>query len=56
MLYVYKGRKYALGEYRNAFKNFFKDELKDGKTLYIDMISGKKRLINQMPLLQQEQV
>ena len=43
MLYIYKGRKYALGEYRNAFKNFFKDELKDGKTLYIDMISGKKR-------------
>ena len=44
MLYVYKGKKYVLGEYRNAFKNFLKDELKDGKTLYNDMIRGKKEI------------
>ena len=33
----------ALGEYQHALKNFFKDELKDGKTLYTDTISGKKK-------------
>ena len=43
MTYVYDGKKYALGEYLNAFKNFFKDELKDGKTLYSDTVSGKRR-------------
>ena len=42
MINVYNGTSHALGEYRNAFKNFLKDELKDEKTLYTDMISGKK--------------
>ena len=33
----------ALGKYQHALKTFFKDELKDGKTLYTDTISGEKR-------------
>ena len=37
------GKSLALGEYEHAFKNFFYDELKDGKTLYSNTISGKKR-------------
>ena len=44
IIYVYDGNNYALGKYRNAFKNFSKDELKDRKTLYTDMISGKKKM------------
>ena len=44
MIYVYNGKNYALGEYGNAFKSFFKDELKDRKTLYTDMIRGKKEM------------
>ena len=36
MIYVYDGKSYVLGEYRNAFKKVFKDELKDGKKLYTD--------------------
>ena len=43
MIYVFDGKNYVLGKYRHAFKNFFKDELKDEKTLYTDKISGKKR-------------
>ena len=43
MINVYDGRSHALGEYQHVFKNFLKDEVKDGKTLYIDTISGKKR-------------
>ena len=43
MIYVYDGKNYVLGKYQYAFKNFFKDELKDEKTLYTDKISGKKR-------------
>ena len=43
-----------MGEYRNAFKNFFKDELKDGKTLHTDTISEEKRGINKMALLQHD--
>ena len=42
MINVYDGRSHALGEYQHVFKNFLKDEVKDGKTLYIDTISGKK--------------
>ena len=44
MVYVYSWN-YALGEYRNTFKNFFKDKLKDGKT-YFDTTSGKKKDMN----------
>ena len=40
---IYNGRSHALCEYQYAFKNFFKDELRNGKKLYTDMISGKKR-------------
>ena len=42
MIYVYNITSHALGEYRNAFKKLLKNELKDEKTLYTDMISGKK--------------
>ena len=42
MIYVYDITSHALGEYRNAFKKLLKNELKDEKTLYTDMISGKK--------------
>ena len=40
---IYNGRSHALGDYQHAFKNFFKDEQKDRKTLYTDTISEKKR-------------
>ena len=43
VIYIYDRKSYALGEYRNAFKNFSKDELTQGKTLCTDMISGEKR-------------
>ena len=43
MIYVHDGKSYVLDEYRCAFKNFFKDELKVGKTLYTGPISGKNR-------------
>ena len=43
-----------MGEYQNAFKNFFKDELKDGKTLHTDTINEEKRGINKMALLQHD--
>ena len=43
MIYAYNGKGRALGEYQHAFKNFLKDQLKDGKTLYTDTISGEKR-------------
>ena len=36
MIYVYDGKNYALGEYQNAFKKVFKDELKDGKNYNIN--------------------
>ena len=42
-IYLYIFVTYAFGEYRNAFKSFFKNESKDRKTLYTDTISGKKR-------------
>ena len=42
MIDVYNGRIHALGKYQHVFKNFFNDELRQ-KTLYTDMISGKKR-------------
>ena len=42
MIYVYNITSHALDEYRNAFKKLLKNELKDEKTLYTDMISGKK--------------
>ena len=38
--HVYNGIGHDLEEYRHAYKNFFKDELKDGKALHTDMISG----------------
>ena len=56
MINVYERNNYALEEYQNAFKNFFKDKLTDGKTLYTDMFWKKKRGINKMALLQHEQV
>ena len=34
MVYVYNGKKRHLGKYQHIFKNVFKDELKDGKTLH----------------------
>ena len=43
MINIYDRKNYALSEYRNAFKNFLKDELTDGKTLCTDTISGEKR-------------
>ena len=54
MIYVHDGKSYVLDEYRCAFKNFLKDELKVGETLYTDPISGKNRWINKMTLLQHE--
>ena len=38
--HVYNGIGHDLEEYQHAFKNFLKDELKDGKALHTDMISG----------------
>ena len=43
MINIYNGRSHALGDYQHAFKNFFKDEQKDRKTLYTDTISEKKK-------------
>ena len=40
--HVYNGIGHDFYEYQHAFKNLFKDELKDGKVLHTDMISGKK--------------
>ena len=42
MIFVNDEKNYVLGDSRRAFKKFFKDELRDEKTLYTDMISGKK--------------
>ena len=42
MIYYYKGTSQALSKYRNAFKNIFTDELKDGETLYTDTIKQCK--------------
>ena len=56
MINVYERNNQALEEYQNAFKNFFKDKLTDGKTLYTYMFWKKKRGINKMALLQHEQV
>ena len=44
MIFVNDEKNYVLGDSRRAFKKFFKDELRDEKTLYTDMISGKTEL------------
>ena len=44
MIFVNDEKNYVLGDSRRAFKKFFKNELRDEKTLYTDMISGKKRV------------
>ena len=55
-IYICNWRSHAFGEYQHAFKNFFKDELKDRKTLYTDTINKweKKIWISKMALLQHE--
>lgn len=38
-----EGKANAMGEYMRAFKSFFQNELKYGKTLYTDTINAENR-------------
>ena len=46
MINVYDGNNYALGEYRNAFENVLKDEVKKAKKNYILTKQVKKKVRN----------
>ena len=37
-----EGKRGAMGEYMRAFKCFFQNELKDGKTLHTDAINAEE--------------